>query len=60
MSYGICVMQWMIAKTDKRSTLIPKAEVVLTVVRSETKYYLMQKSFTDIVSTVFKTKLSPR
>ena len=37
-----------------------KAEVVLIVIRSVKKYYLMQKTTTNVVSAVFKTKLRPR
>ena len=37
MSYGMFVMQWMIAETEKKKTLMPKEEVVLRIIRSVTK-----------------------
>ena len=41
--------------------LMPKAEVVLRVIRSVTKYYLMKKKLpTNVVSAVYKTKLRSR
>ena len=42
MSYDMCMMQWLIAKTDKKNTLMPKEEVVLIFIRSVTKYYFIR------------------
>ena len=45
MSYDMCVMPWLIAKTGIKKTLMLKAEVVLRFIRSKTKYYLMLKTY---------------
>ena len=45
MSYGMCVMKWLIAKTDNKNKRMPKVECVLRVIRSEITHYLMLKIF---------------
>ena len=45
MSYDMCVMPWLTDKTGKINKLMPKANIVLIVMRSVTKYYLMQKNY---------------
>ena len=45
MSYDMCVMQWLKAKTNERNKLMLKAEAVLIVIRSETKHYSMLKIY---------------
>ena len=41
----MCVMQWLKAKTNKNNKQMLKTEVVLNVIRSETKYYSMLKTY---------------
>ena len=41
----MCMTQWLIDKTKKKNKRILKAEVVLRVMRSVTKYYLMLKFY---------------
>ena len=41
MSYDMCVMQWLIAD-DKTNALMITEEVVLIVMRSKIKFYVMK------------------
>ena len=45
MSYDMCVTHWLIAKTNKKNKQMLKAEVVLNVIRSVTKFYSMLKTY---------------
>ena len=45
MCYVTYVMHWLISKINKRTKLMLKAEVVLNVIRSETKFYSMLKTY---------------
>ena len=45
MSYDMCVTHWLIANTNKRNKHMLKSEVILNVIRSETKFYSMLKTY---------------
>ena len=48
MCYDTYVMHWLIAKINKSNKLMLKAEVVLNVIRSETKFYSMLKTYVQM------------
>ena len=45
MSHDACVTHWLIAKINRSNNQMPNTEVVLNVMRSETKLYLMLKTY---------------
>ena len=47
MYYDMCVMKWVITRIDERNKLMMKAEDALRAMRSETKYYLIPRTFYD-------------
>ena len=45
MSYDLCMMQWLIAKTRKKNKLMLKAEYVLILMKLDVKSYYMLKIY---------------
>ena len=58
MSYDICVMLWLVAKTENRNLLIPKIEVCIERYKVGDQVLLNAESLrTNVLFVVFKTKL---